>query len=70
MVLIFFLVLVVLFWTMPDEKVDSIGDFFSKLINPLSTPLSCIIVGGTGIYKGLQWHKKKKERFVLTNNSF
>lgn len=47
-VLIFLVVLVVLFWLMPDTKVTTIGDFFEKVITPI-----CIAIGGPLIVKRL-----------------
>lgn len=40
--LIFLLVLVVLFWVMPDTKIITIGDFFSKILNPIAISISVI----------------------------
>lgn len=38
-VLIFLLVLVVIFWFMPDTKIETIGDFFKKLVTPICAAL-------------------------------
>ncbi|WP_299223852.1 hypothetical protein [uncultured Psychroserpens sp.] len=52
--LIFFLVLVAFFWMMPDTKVETIGDFFQKIIKPIGWPLSIAI----GIRLGLLKYKE------------
>jgi len=49
--LIFVLVLVVMFWIMPSGKIEDIGDFFEKIIKPMSIPLSGIIALRLGIVK-------------------
>ena len=54
-VLIFLVVLVVLFWMMPNQKIEIIGDFFEKILKPISIPLSGIIgVTFFGIKKYMQ----------------
>ena len=60
--LIFLLVLVVLFWAMPNQKVETIGDFFEKIVKPLAWPISAIILGwlGYGKYKKLMRNKKER----------
>lgn len=50
-VLTFLVVLVVLLWLMPNQKVESIGDFFEKIVKPLAYPLSAIILVRFGISK-------------------
>ena len=57
-ILIFFVVLVVLFWLMPDQKVGIIGTFFEKIIKPISIPLSSIIAVRFGIIKYKQVNNK------------
>lgn len=59
-VLIFLLVLVVCFWAMPDMKVDTIGDFFEKIITPVSIPLSLVIGGKLGMSKYYEWKRKRE----------
>ncbi|MCK8479041.1 hypothetical protein [Psychroserpens algicola] len=49
--LTFFLVLVVLFWMMPDTKIEIIGDFFQKIIKPIGIPLSITLGIRFGILK-------------------
>ena len=60
--LIFLLVLVVLFWIMPNEKIESIGDFFEKIIKPLSIPLSIIIGALIGKDKLLEVYQNIKDK--------
>ena len=43
-VLMFFLILVVLFWMMPDSKINTIGGFFEKI-----SPISYALFGATGV---------------------
>ena len=56
--LIFFVVLVVLFWMMPDTKVETIGDFFEKIIKPVGIPLSVVLGTKYGLQKYLDYHNK------------
>lgn len=51
LILTFFVVLVVLFWIMPNPKIETIGDFFSKVVTPIS------------IFLGIQFGLKKTKRF-------
>ena len=62
LVLIFFLVLVGLFWLMPNKKIDIIGDFFKKIITPLAVPTSLVIGISLGIvnYKKIIKNQKNK----------
>jgi uncharacterized protein YggT (Ycf19 family) len=46
---VFILILVVLFWMMPSNKIETIGDFFYKIIAPLSLPLSILLISQMGI---------------------
>ena len=55
-----FIVLVLIFWMMPDTKVDTIGDFFEKLIKPIGLPLSIILGARYGFQKYLDYHNKHK----------
>lgn len=57
-VLIFIIVLVVLFWFMPNNKIETIGDFFEKVANPLAIPLSTMIGVSLGIIKYKQIKNK------------
>lgn len=59
-VLIFVLVLVVLFWIMPNIKVETIGDFFEKIIEPVSIPLSALIAVRYGIMKYIERNNGNK----------
>lgn len=43
MLLIFIMTLIILFWMMSDTKIDTIGNFFEKLLTPLAYPLSVFI---------------------------
>ncbi len=47
--LIFLIIIFIMLWLMPSHKIESIGDFFEKLIVPLSIPLSLIIFRLIGI---------------------
>ena len=60
--LIFFLVLVVLLWVIPNQKIESIGDFINKIVTPISIPLSLIITAQSDVsrYKRFKHDKKKK----------
>ncbi|MDC9722505.1 MAG: hypothetical protein PSN34_06990 [Urechidicola sp.] len=60
LILTFFVVLVVLLWLMPNQKVESIGDFFEKIIKPLSYPLSAIILINLGLSKYKHYNNKDK----------
>ncbi|ASV30308.1 hypothetical protein [Maribacter cobaltidurans] len=65
-VLIFVLVLVVCFWAMPNMKIDTIGDFFEKIIKPVSIPLSALIAVRHGIVKYIERKNgNKKEQDYL-----
>lgn len=57
-VLSFLLVLVVLFWMMPDTKVGTIGDFFEKIIKPIGIPLSIALGLRSGILKYKEFSRK------------
>ena len=59
--LIWSLVLVVLLWMMPDIKVETIGDFFEKIITPIAIPLSLVIGGRLGLVRYREWRAKKKD---------
>lgn len=61
--LIFLLVLVVLFWVMPNEKIESIGDFFEKIIKPLSIPLSITFGALIGKDKFLEIYNNIKDKY-------
>lgn len=62
MFLIFFVVLVILFWVIPDQKIDTIGDFFKKIITPIAVPLSISLGAKIGIaeYKKIKKNKRKR----------
>lgn len=60
--LIFFLVLVVLLWAMPNQKIESIGDFFETVITPISYPLSLLILYRLGIISYNRFKHNKKEK--------
>lgn len=60
--LIFLLVLVVLFWIMPNEKIESIGDFFEKIVQPLSIPLAIAISAFLGKDKILEVYQNIKDK--------
>ncbi|EKF54951.1 hypothetical protein I215_09531 [Galbibacter marinus] len=60
--LMFLLVLVVLFWIMPNEKVESIGGFFEKIIEPMSIPLSITIGALIGKDKFLEIYRNIKDK--------
>ncbi|WP_340154604.1 hypothetical protein [uncultured Winogradskyella sp.] len=62
--LIFLLALVVLFWIMPNEKIESIGDFFEKVIQPLSIPLSITIGALIGKNKILEVYHNIKDKSI------
>jgi hypothetical protein len=51
MSLIFVLVLVVMFWIMPSGKIEDIGDFFEKIITPVSVPLALYVAWRLGLTK-------------------
>ena len=51
LILTFFMVLVVLFCFVPNPKIETIGDFFSKVVTPIS------------IILGIQFGLKKSKRF-------
>ena len=57
-ILVFLLVLVVLFCIVPDSKVETIGDFFEKIIKPIGIPLSITIGLSLGILKYKQVKNK------------
>ncbi len=57
-ILTFFVVLVVLFWVMPNQKVEIIGDFFEKILKPISIPLSAIVGVSLGVLKYKQIKNK------------
>jgi len=59
-VLIFLLVLVGCFWAMPDVKIETIGDFFAKIITPIAIPISLVIGGKLGLVKYREWIRKKE----------
>lgn len=44
-VLIFLVVLVVLFWVMPNQKIILIGDFFEKILQTVGVPVWLMILG-------------------------
>ena len=50
-ILAFLLVLVVLFWMMPNIKIETIGNFFEKIIKHVAIPLSALIAVRYGIIK-------------------
>ena len=60
LILIFLLVLVGCFWAMPDMKVETIGDFFEKIITPVAIPLSVALSVQLGLDKYLEWKTKRK----------
>ena len=60
--LIFFLVLVVLFWVMPDTKIETIGSFFEKILYPIGLPLSIVLIGRAGSKKVKKFMKSKKDK--------
>jgi len=53
-ILIFLLILVVLLWIMPIQKVESIGDFFYKIISPIGLP--------TGVFLGARYIFSRKNK--------
>ena len=57
-ILTFLVVLVVLFWAMPNQKVEIIGNFFEKILKPISIPLSVIVGVSLGILKYKQVKNK------------
>lgn len=61
LVLIFVLIIFGMLWLMPDMKVENIGDFFAKIVTPLSVPLSGIILYRLGILKYKEITKEKDE---------
>lgn len=52
-VLIFFLILVVLFWLMPNRKINVIDNFFEKILT-----ISYTIFGANGIKTVMNNYKK------------
>jgi uncharacterized protein YggT (Ycf19 family) len=67
-VLIFLLVVVGLFCIVPNHKVETIGDFFEKIVKPLSWPLSAIILGWLGFDKYKKLRQNKKEESPENND--
>lgn len=61
MILIFLLVLIVLFWLMPNKKIETIGDFMSKIVDPLATPLAFIIASILGVGRLKNFVTRKKD---------
>lgn len=61
MKLIFVLIILGMLWLMPEMKVNNIGDFFAKIVTPLSIPLSIFLGGKLGISKYMEIMKKKDE---------
>lgn len=59
-ILIFLLVLVGCFWAMPDIKVETIGNFFEKIITPVAIPLSVALSVQLGFNKYLQRKTNRK----------
>jgi len=57
-VLIFLLALVVYLSILPTMKVETIGDFFEKIITPVAIPLSVAISLGLGWGKYIDWKRK------------
>lgn len=39
-VLVFILIMISMLWIMPDMKVETIGDFFEKIITPISIAIA------------------------------
>lgn len=62
LVLIFLLVLVVLFWMMPDTKIETIGDFFNKVTVPIAIPLSTAIITRFGIVEFKKYKHNKNDK--------
>lgn len=62
LVLIFLLVLVVLFWMMPDTKIETIGDFFNKVTVPIAIPLSTAIITRLGIVEFKKYKHNKNDK--------
>lgn len=54
-VLTFLIVLIIIFWMMPNQKITAIGDFFAKILMPIS-----IFIGGLS--------RIKKIRKILKND--
>jgi len=57
--LIFLLVLIILFWLMPDTKIETIGDFFGKILYPIGLPFSILL---TTIFSGKKLKKYLKSK--------
>ena len=57
-ILTFLVVLVVYLSFLSVEKIEIIGDFFEKVLNPISIPLSVIIGVSLGILKYKQVKNK------------
>lgn len=58
--LTFLLVLVVLLWVMPNQKVEAIANFFKTTTTPISIPLALIISTQIGIVKYRKFKQNKK----------
>ncbi|MDG5490583.1 hypothetical protein [Psychroserpens sp. SPM9] len=58
--LIFVFALVVVFCFVPITRVEVIGDFFEKILYPISFPLSMILAGFFGGKKLKKYLKSKK----------
>ncbi|MBD0833731.1 hypothetical protein [Aestuariibaculum sediminum] len=56
--LIFLLVLVVLFWMMPNNKIETIGVFFEKIM----TPLALAVSAGLGLKEIKRNYYGKKDK--------
>lgn len=49
-----------MFWVMPNTKIETIGDFFEKVVTPVAVPFSILISAGLGIKKYKNMKKSKK----------
>ncbi|KAA2216562.1 hypothetical protein [Maribacter flavus] len=59
-ILIFSLALVIYLSILPIEKVETIGDFFEKIITPVAIPISLVIGGKLGLSKYYEWKRKRE----------
>jgi hypothetical protein len=53
-VLVFILIVFIIFWIMPDTKIEAIGKFLEKIIIPL-----CMAFGGINVIGSIDRFRKK-----------
>jgi len=59
--LVFVLVFFIMLGIIPNDKLEIIGDFFAKIVTPLSIPLSIFLGGKLGFIKYREITKKKEK---------